>query len=128
MIANEVPLEDLKSLPTILSFQRAYSMCGYSRPFAYKLVQEGKFPVPVHRVGKRYRVPTAPLLRYLGVDDSDHGPHTQAPASSGEPGNSSVVRTKSGKVIQAGKPYRMKGRVWDGSDIITVAKLLGIAS
>ena len=37
------------------------------RSLAYRLAAEGNFPVPVLRLGARYRVPTAALRALLGI-------------------------------------------------------------
>lgn len=36
---------------------------------AYRLVRRGAFPCPVLRVGGRFRVPTTPLMRTLGIEE-----------------------------------------------------------
>ncbi len=46
----------------------AADVLGIGRTAAYDLARRGDFPVPVLRVGTRYVVPTAGLLRLLGVD------------------------------------------------------------
>jgi hypothetical protein len=35
----------------------------------YEMLREGTFPVPPIMVGSRYEIPTAPLMRYLGLED-----------------------------------------------------------
>lgn len=43
----------------------AFAELGIDRTTGYRAIQEGTFPVPVIRVGRLIRVPTAPLRRLL---------------------------------------------------------------
>jgi hypothetical protein len=63
-------LPDPRSEPTI-DLPRAGRLLGIGRTAAYATAGRGAFPVPVLRAGKRFRVPTAPLLRALGLGDAD---------------------------------------------------------
>jgi excisionase family DNA binding protein len=63
---NDQPV-DLKSLPPTLDLVTAARLLGVGRTVAYKLVHEGQWPTPVVHVGRKIRVPTAPLLVLLGV-------------------------------------------------------------
>ncbi|MFB7058899.1 DNA-binding protein [Streptomyces vinaceus] len=45
---------------------RAFGICSAT---AYKLIRLGRFPCPVLRVGHCYRIPTAFLLRALGIEE-----------------------------------------------------------
>ncbi|GAY09824.1 AlpA family transcriptional regulator [Pseudonocardia sp. N23] len=58
---------DLLALPPAVDVQTAGRALGIGRSTAYDLAQRGEFPVPVLRVGRSYRVPTAALLDLLGV-------------------------------------------------------------
>ncbi|MCU1490250.1 MAG: hypothetical protein JWM85_1655 [Acidimicrobiaceae bacterium] len=40
---------------------------GIGRSLSYELAKKGTFPVEVIRVGKLYRVPTAAVLKALGL-------------------------------------------------------------
>jgi Helix-turn-helix domain len=68
---NKPCLGDLADLPTTLSVEAAGRLLGCGRSLAYELVQRGEFPCPVLRLGRRYVVPTAGLLRALGIADPD---------------------------------------------------------
>jgi hypothetical protein len=47
---------------------------GLGRSTAYELARRDEFPCPVLRVGSSYRVPTAGLLRVLGIEPPrEHG-------------------------------------------------------
>lgn len=51
--------------PTV-SVERAAKILGVSRGLAYQAVHGGQ--LPALRIGRRLRVPTAPLLRLIGSD------------------------------------------------------------
>ena len=53
--------------PTV-SVAVAAAWLGIGRTTAYRLAAEGGLPVSVVRIGSSLRVPTAPLLRLLGLD------------------------------------------------------------
>lgn len=48
-----------------LSADEAFNELGIDRTTGYRAIQDGTFPVPVIRVGRLIRVPTAPLRRLL---------------------------------------------------------------
>lgn len=70
---SEMSRDEAKRLPTTVGLVRAATAIGIGRSKAYQLAKKGTFPVPVRRVGNSYRVPTTPLLEYLGLDDDDDG-------------------------------------------------------
>lgn len=121
-------LDELLRLGSVTNVETAGRALGYSRQHSYNLIYRGEFPVPVHRVRRLYRVPTAPLLRYLGIDPTDHSPRTGNSASAEAPSASSVVKTESGKVIEPERFYRYRGRPYRGSSIVAMAQILGVAS
>lgn len=55
--------------PATLSLAEAAELLGIGRSTAYQAVRAGKFPSPVLRVNSRIVIPTAPLLKVLGLDD-----------------------------------------------------------
>jgi predicted DNA-binding transcriptional regulator AlpA len=63
---KEIP--DPATRPTIPAAE-AFALLGYSPPVGYEQIRLGNFPVPVLRLGRSIRVPTAPLLRLLGLLD-----------------------------------------------------------
>lgn len=74
-IANLLPTTDEPRLRTLLpnpgveptvSVERAAKILGVSRGLAYQAVHGGQ--LPALRIGRRLRVPTAPLLRLIGSD------------------------------------------------------------
>lgn len=59
---------DVKGRPTIRVWPEAGQLLGISKDAAYKAAAAGE--IPVIRVGRRLLVPTAELLRMLGVSDA----------------------------------------------------------
>ena len=59
--------DDLRALPPVVDVPTAGRMLGLGRSAAYELVVAGRWPTPVLRLGRRWRIPTAPLLDLLGV-------------------------------------------------------------
>jgi hypothetical protein len=61
-------------------------IAGLCKDESYRMAARGEFPVPVVKVGKnRLVVPTAPILRLLGIDPAD----TAAPEPPGLPAEGS---------------------------------------
>jgi hypothetical protein len=48
-------------------------LAGLSETQSYELAKRDGFPVPVVKVGRRLVVPTAPILRLLGLDELHPG-------------------------------------------------------
>ena len=61
---------DLTKLPPTVDIVTAARILGVGRTVAYELVREGTWPTPVIHVGRKIRVPTAPLVALLGVNPS----------------------------------------------------------
>ncbi|MGH3885069.1 MAG: helix-turn-helix domain-containing protein [Pseudonocardiaceae bacterium] len=59
--------EELNALPTAVDLMTAARALGIGRTKAYQLAKAGQFPVRIIRVGNGYHVPTAELLKLLGV-------------------------------------------------------------
>ena len=60
-------LAQLADLPASVSLLEAARALGIGRTSAYQLARDGQFPCPLIKVGVLYRVPTAGLLRLLGL-------------------------------------------------------------
>jgi hypothetical protein len=60
-----VPLPDERPLLDLLD---AAAPLEIGRTTAYDMAQRGEFPVEVLRIGGRYKVRTAELRKYLGLD------------------------------------------------------------
>lgn len=60
--------EQLRALPAVLDVPTAADVLGISRTAAYELVRADAWPTPVFHLGRLIRVPTAPLLALLGIE------------------------------------------------------------
>lgn len=69
-------LAELLALPVVVDVTTAARALGLSRSTGYELARRGEFPCRVLRMGSSYRVPTADLLRVLGITP---GQRDQAP-------------------------------------------------
>jgi hypothetical protein len=70
---------ELLALPAAVDIPTAARALCLARSTAYDLARRGEFPCRVLRVGSCYRVPTADLLRALGIDPASE--HDSAPKS-----------------------------------------------
>jgi hypothetical protein len=68
MTAAEV-LEAIRSQPTV-NVDIACRALSVSPWAGYQAIKRGDFPVPTLSVGRRIVVPTAPLRRALGLEES----------------------------------------------------------
>jgi len=71
-------LAELLALPLMVDVSTAAPALGLSRSTGYELARRGDFPCRVLHVGSSYRVPTAELLRVLGIDLSELSPRFPA--------------------------------------------------
>ena len=67
---------ELLALPVVVDITTAARALGLGRSTGYELARRDEFPCRVLRVGSSYRVPTAELLRVLGITPGQQG---QAP-------------------------------------------------
>lgn len=70
MTSSEELLRTALTSPTV-TLSEAARCLGISMPTAYRLVDQGEFPVTVRRVGGRYAIPSLPLLEFLGFAHGD---------------------------------------------------------
>ncbi|GAA1596488.1 hypothetical protein GCM10009828_022490 [Actinoplanes couchii] len=63
----------IRALGSVTDVPTAAAIFGIGRSAAYELVRLGSFPVPILRLGSRYRVPVAAILAALRmpVDTGD---------------------------------------------------------
>ncbi|MFD0684326.1 helix-turn-helix transcriptional regulator [Actinomadura fibrosa] len=69
MISSPLTFPELFRLPLVLDLRTAAQAFGFCQATAYRLIQDEKFPCPVLRVGRHYRVPTAGVLKALGIGE-----------------------------------------------------------
>lgn len=60
--------EQVLALPVVVDLVTAGSVLGMGRSSTYEQVRAGTFPVPVLKVGCRYRVVTSRIVSLLGLD------------------------------------------------------------
>lgn len=58
---------ELTQLPPTLDLVDAARLLGIGRTLAYEMVRQQTWPTPIIRAGRKIRVPSAPVLRILGV-------------------------------------------------------------
>lgn len=63
-------IDDVRALGVVTDLVTAGAILGIGRTTAYALAREDRFPVPVLKVGDRYQVPVAGLMKAIGVDQS----------------------------------------------------------
>jgi hypothetical protein len=64
---RSLTFEQLYSLPAVVDLMTAARALGIGRTKAYRLAHDGQFPVRLIRPGLSYHVPTADLLKVLGI-------------------------------------------------------------
>jgi hypothetical protein len=58
---------EVAELPVVIDVVTAGEVLSLGRTASYEMARTGTFPVPVLRVGRRYRVVTRHLLELLGL-------------------------------------------------------------
>jgi hypothetical protein len=61
-------LGEVGRLPVVLDPVTAGRLLRMSRSTVYRRLKEGTFPVPAHRIGRSWQIPTAGILAHLGID------------------------------------------------------------
>ncbi len=72
--------DDLRELPVVVDLLTAAAVLGIGRTTAYELVRTGRWPTPVLRLGRRFRVPTAALRELLGLSTTSAEVQTRVAA------------------------------------------------
>lgn len=62
---------ELLALPVTVDIATAARALGLGRSTGYELARAGDFPCRILRIRSSYRVPTAELLRLLGIDPDE---------------------------------------------------------
>lgn len=87
--ADRLTLAEVQALPTVVDLKTAARLLGIGTTTAYQMTQAGTWPVPVLRNGRNIRIPTAPLLRLLGLPipgaDGDGGETAPEPEPGSDP-------------------------------------------
>jgi excisionase family DNA binding protein len=86
--------DDLLALPPTIGVATAARALGCSRGFVYGLVRRGEFPCRILRLGNKYLILTADLLRVLGMSED----------------GSDVARRQDGEVEDAGSQQTTTGK------------------
>ena len=66
--------DEIRAWPATVDVPTAGRAFGIGRDESYRLAREGRFPVPVLRLGRYLRVIRATVLQTLGIDDSPRSP------------------------------------------------------
>lgn len=64
---------DVEALGVRTDVPTAGAILGLSRTQSYEALKANRFPVPTVRIGRRIIVPTAPILRLLGLNEQAPG-------------------------------------------------------
>lgn len=59
--------DQLYALPTVVDLMTAARALGIGHSKAYQLAHDDQFPCRIIRIGTHYHIPTAELLKILGV-------------------------------------------------------------
>ncbi len=54
----------------LLSVEEAAILLGETRSTLYRAIKDGNFPIPVHRIGSRIRIPRRSIERFLAGEVS----------------------------------------------------------
>jgi predicted DNA-binding transcriptional regulator AlpA len=68
MTSRTPSVEEVLGWPVTVDVRTAGRAWGMGRDQAYKLAREGRFPVPVLRLGRSLRVTRAAVLEALGIE------------------------------------------------------------
>ncbi|MFE2426987.1 hypothetical protein ACFXJ5_09570 [Streptomyces sp. NPDC059373] len=66
-VTQALTRDELLALPAVIDLDTANRALALGRSTGYALAKRGQYPVKVLRFGNAYRVPTADLLRVLGM-------------------------------------------------------------
>lgn len=95
---RDLTLGEVAALPATVDLVTAARALGIGRTTAHKLARAGRFPCPVLRPARAYRVPTAGLLKLLGIEPqratqpAEHTSHSADRASTDRVRARSAVR------------------------------------
>lgn len=69
MARKVLTADELRSKGLTVPMRIALEAAGIGETRGYQLARTGELPFPVFKVGRVYKVPTAGLLRALGIED-----------------------------------------------------------
>lgn len=72
--------EEVRALGVRTTLDTSNSVLGLSRTYGYRLAKEGRYPVPLLALGRKYVVPVAGLLKALCIEDGINENPTKASA------------------------------------------------
>lgn len=75
---HTLTFDQLRQLPVVVDLMTAARALGIGRTKAYQLAQADQFPCRIIHVGTTYHIPTAELMKTLGItstpeEDQDTG-------------------------------------------------------
>jgi predicted DNA-binding transcriptional regulator AlpA len=74
MMTSALTRAELQAMPTVIDLPTAARTLGLGRTKAYELAKAGEFPCRGIRAGRRYQVPTAEVLRLVGLSTDETPP------------------------------------------------------
>ncbi len=93
MASRTMSRDELLGLPVAVElWPTAAAAFGMGRTQAYELAKCGEFPTPVLRLGNRYRVTRADLLRALGISEGEPAVEAGRHSASADEGSPSDRR------------------------------------
>jgi hypothetical protein len=75
--------QELRGLPVTVDLETAGRAFGLGRTKSHEMVRAGKFPCQVLRLGNRYRVRKADILREVGMPEDDEPPVARPKSAAG---------------------------------------------
>jgi hypothetical protein len=63
--------DQILSLPASVPLVQAGEALGFGRTKAHELAKQDRFPIPVLRLGGKYRCRRSDLLAYLGIEEPE---------------------------------------------------------
>jgi hypothetical protein len=67
---REVTPDEIRSWPATVDIVTGLAPWGCGRDAAYKLAATGEAPVPILRIGRRYRISRAAVMTALGIAEA----------------------------------------------------------
>jgi excisionase family DNA binding protein len=97
--------DDLRALGAWAKVEEVAAFLGCSRAQLYTDIDAGRVPFPVVRVGRKLRVPTAPVLALFGVETNGHLAPGDSPAGT----SSSAAMPPAVETTEGGAPLTALG-------------------